>query len=78
MMACAVRLSPLEAIQRRAWMAASNSTVKLEVETVKAALSSRMVVAPCLTVKPHPDWSLVTEPSVYIHYEVLRFAVFLE
>ena len=19
----------------------------------------------CLTVKPHPDWSLVTEPSVY-------------
>ena len=27
-----------------------------------------LVVAPCLTmtVKPHPDWSLVTEPSVYI------------
>ena len=24
-----------------------------------------MVVTPCLTVKPHPDWSLVTEPSVY-------------
>ena len=24
-----------------------------------------MVVAPCLTVKPHPDRSLVTEPSVY-------------
>ena len=24
-----------------------------------------MVVAPCLTVKPHPDWSLVTEPPVY-------------
>ena len=36
-----------------------------------------MVIAPCLTVKPHPDWSLVTEPSVYIHYEVLRFALFL-
>ena len=26
---------------------------------------SWMVVAPSLTVKPHPDWSLVTEPSVY-------------
>ena len=25
-----------------------------------------MVIAPCLTVKPHPEWSLVTEPSVYI------------
>ena len=25
-----------------------------------------MMVAPCLTVKPHPDWSLVTEPPVYI------------
>ena len=24
-----------------------------------------MVVSPCLTVKPHPVWSLVTEPSVY-------------
>ena len=24
-----------------------------------------MVVAPCLIAKPHPDWSLVTEPSVY-------------
>ena len=24
-----------------------------------------MVVAPCLTVKPHLGWSLVTEPSVY-------------
>ena len=23
------------------------------------------VVAHCLTVKPHPDWSFVTEPSVY-------------
>ena len=33
--------------------------------TCEAALSSWMVVAPCLTVKPHPDWSLVTKPSVY-------------
>ena len=29
------------------------------------SLSSWIVVAPCLTGKPHPDWSLVTEPSVY-------------
>ena len=34
MMACVVRLSPLEAIQRRAWVTASTSIVKLEVETV--------------------------------------------
>ena len=33
--------------------------------TCEGALSSWMVVTPCLTVKPHPDWSLVTEPSVY-------------
>ena len=76
MMACVVRLSPLEAFQQRAWMTASTSTVRLEVETILAALSSWIVVAPCLTVTPHPDWSLVTEPSVYIHYEVLWFAAF--
>ena len=46
-------------------MTASTSLVKLEVGTVRAALSSWMVVAPLLTVKPYPDWSLVTEPSVY-------------
>ena len=28
------RLSPLQAIQRRAWMTASSSVVKLQVETV--------------------------------------------
>ena len=32
MMACVVRLSPLEAVQPRAWMTASTSFVKLEVE----------------------------------------------
>ena len=64
-MACVVRLSPLEAIQRRAWVTASTSIVKLEVETVHVALSSLMVVPPSLTVRPHPDWPLVTEPSVY-------------
>ena len=53
MMACVVWLSPLETIQRRAWVTASTSIVKLEVETVSAALHSWMVVAPCLTVKPH-------------------------
>jgi len=46
-------------------MTASASIVKLAVETVQAALSSWIVVTPSLTVKPHPDWSLVTEPSVY-------------
>ena len=54
-----------EEIQRRAGVTASTSLVKLEVGTVWAALSSWMVVAPLLTVKPYPDWSLVTEPSVY-------------
>ena len=39
--------------------------VELETETVLAAVSSWMVAAPCLTVKPHPDWALVSEPSVY-------------
>ena len=33
-MACMVWLSPLEAIQRKAWVTASTSIVKLEVETV--------------------------------------------
>ena len=52
MMACVVRLSPLEAIQWRAWVTASSSIVKLEVETVHVALSSLMVVPPSLTVSP--------------------------
>ena len=75
-MTCVVRLSPLEAVQWRAGATASTSIIKLEVETVKDVLYSWMVVAPCLTVKPHPDWSLVTGPSVHIHHEVLRFVVF--
>ena len=41
-------------------------------------LSLWMVVPPCLTVKPHPNWSLVNEPTVYTIYEVLRFCCFLE
>ena len=61
MMARVVPLSPLGAIQRRTWVTASTSIVQLEFEAVYAVLSSWMVVAPCLTVKPHPDWSLVTE-----------------
>ena len=58
-------------------MTASTSIVKLEVETVWAALSSWMVVASCLTVKPQPDWSLVTDRAISVHYVVLQFAVFL-
>ena len=50
---------------RKTWVTTSTSIVKLEVETVQAALASWMVVAPCLTAKPHPDWSLVTQPSMY-------------
>ena len=46
-------------------MIASLSIVKLEVEPIQAALSLWMVVASFLTVKPHPDCILVTEPSVY-------------
>ena len=65
-MACVVWLSPLEAIQWRAQVTASTSIVKLEAETIQAALSSWMVASPCLTVTPHPDWSFVTESSVYI------------
>ena len=57
-MACVVRLSALEAVQRKAWMTASSSAVKLEAETVKAALFSWMVVSPCLSVKPHSDWAV--------------------
>ena len=42
-------LSPLEAIQRRACVTHSTSIVKLEVDTVQAALSSWMVGAPCFS-----------------------------
>ena len=58
-------------------MTVSTSIVKLEVATVYSALSSWMVVTPCLTIKPRPDWSLVTDRAISVHYEVLRFAVFL-
>ena len=34
MMACVARLSPLKAVQRRAWVTATTSIVKLEAETV--------------------------------------------
>ena len=33
----------------------SVSIVMLELETIQAALFLRMVVAPCLNLKPHPD-----------------------
>ena len=38
MMACVVRLSPLEAVQRRAWETASTFIVKLEVETCSSGI----------------------------------------
>ena len=44
-------------------MAAFISIVKLDSETSTATL--RMVVTPCVTAKPHPDWSLASELSVY-------------
>ena len=34
-------------------------------ETLHTALFPSTMVAPCLTVKAHPDRSSVTEPSVY-------------
>ena len=58
-------LSPLEAIQRRPRVTASTSIVQLEVKTVEAAMSSWILVAPCLTVKHKHDQSLVTESSEY-------------
>ena len=66
MVACVVWLSSLEAVQWRAHVTASTSLVKLEVET--RALFSWMMVTPCLIwqwIKTCPDWSLVTEQSVY-------------
>ena len=63
MMACVTCRSPVEAIHQRAWVTVSTSIVKLVVETILAALSSVMVVAPCLTVKPHPYWYFATELS---------------
>jgi len=66
MIACVVWQSPLKAIQRRAWVTVSTSLSSWRFRPNRLhCRSSWMVVAPCLTVKPHPDWSLVTEPSVY-------------
>ena len=62
-MASVIRLPPLETIQQRAWVTAATSIVKLDADTVYAAMSSWMVAAPCLTMKPHPDWISVTEHS---------------
>ena len=54
-------LSALEAIQRKACATASfHFHGELEVETLKAALSSWVMFAPCLTEKAHPDWLLMT------------------
>ena len=53
-------------------MTASTAIVKLEVKAVAAVMSSWILVAPYLTVKRHPDQSLVTVPSVY----TMRFSGF--
>lgn len=53
------------AIQRRTCATTSTPIVKPEVEPVQTALSLWMIVTPCLKVKPHPEWSFATEPSVY-------------
>ena len=37
--------------------------LKLDSDISTATL--QMVVTPCITVKPHPDWSLASELSVY-------------
>ena len=58
------------AVQQWPWVTASTFIVKLEVDN---ALSSWMVVAPCLTVKPilvFGNW------AISVHYEILHFADF--
>ena len=62
MMACVVWLPPLEAIQRKAL---EIRPPPLSSWRLRQSLSSWVVAAPCLAVKPHPVWFLVTEPSVY-------------
>ena len=73
MVACVVWLSPLEAVQRREWVTASTSIVKLEVETVQAALA---VFCTLFNSEASPglvfgDW------AISVHYEILLCAVFL-
>ena len=50
--------------QLKQWVTASTSIVKLEVKTIYATLSSSFFMDgghTLLTVKPHPDWSVVTD-----------------
>ena len=68
-LACVVCSSPLEVIQG---VTTSISIVNLECEMPTGCT----ILAHCLTVKPHPDWSLVAEPSLSTMR--LRFAVFLK
>ena len=64
MMVCVICASRLEASHCVACGTASTSMVRLEIFTLWAPLSSYTILSPCLTVNPHPDRSLVTEPSV--------------
>ena len=57
-------------------MTPPTSIVKLEIETARSVLSSWTAVAPCLTVKHHPDLSF-GDRDISVHYEILVFAVYL-
>ena len=56
MMAYVVRLSPLEAIQRRAWVTASTSIVQLEVETIVIGCTVFMDGSCTLLDSEAPPW----------------------
>ena len=58
-----VWLEHLGVTQRRVSMTIIASIVKLDVLTLWTALLSWVLVVPCSTVKSHPAWSLVIEPS---------------
>ena len=65
MMAYVVWLSPLEAIQRRVWMTALASIVKLEVETTVFMGGSRTLLD-----SEAPPWLVFGDRAISIHYEV--------
>jgi len=56
-MACVVWLWPLEAVQRRAWVTVSPSLSSWRLRLCRLLCRHGW---PWWTVKPHPDWSLVT------------------
>ena len=64
-------------IQRRAWVTASAFTVKLEVETKQAALPVFTDGSRTLLDSEASPWLVFADWAINVHYEVLRFAVFL-